>query len=105
MTVNPLALLPLLMLAAASAALSVTALSLAMPQGVRLDVVEVTLAVTALCVSIGLAFDRYGIVAGIGVIAVALLAHGGLRSRITPRIERMAAWASTAALLAYISQI
>jgi hypothetical protein len=99
-----IALLGLLMLAAGAASVSLTQLLLAAPSGFSLDAIETTIGTTVVCASVGLAFQRFGMVAGIGTIAIAVLANRAFSICDRRGAERFCAWSSAAALLAYISQ-
>jgi hypothetical protein len=104
MMFDQVAVLALLILAAGAGSVSLTPLLVAAPAGHSLAVVETTIGTTAVCASVGLAFQRYGVVAALAMIAIALVVNRALSTRDHPNIERVCAWSSAAALLAFIAK-
>jgi hypothetical protein len=101
---DQIALLALLLFAGGTASVALTPLLLAAPSGLTLAAVETTIGTTVVCTSIGIAFQRYGLVAGVGAIAIAFLVNRAVSVSHHRHAERLCAWGSAAALLAYIAQ-
>lgn len=98
------ALLMLLLLAAGTASVCLAMLLVARPAGTRLDLIETTIGTSIFCASVGIAFQRYGVIAGVAALAIAWMVNRVLTIRGRPQIERLCAWASAAAFLIYLAQ-
>ena len=92
--------LALLFIAAGAASTTLSAL-LAANGALTSRLIEMTIGTTVFCASLGLAFQRFGLVAAAAALAVSWIAYRGFpHSR---RIEQVGAWTSAAAFLAFLS--
>lgn len=104
MVLDQIALLALLLLSAGSASLCFGAFLSERPSGGVLALVELTVGISVFCASIGLTFQRYGILVGIAALVLSALSNRAFSGGRHPEIERVLTWASAAAFLAYLAQ-
>jgi len=101
---DQIVLLALLLLAAGTASLCLGMFLSERPATGSLALLEMTVGTSVFCASVGLIFQRYGIVAGIGALILSALSNRVFSGGRHPRIERALTWASAAAFLAYLAQ-
>jgi hypothetical protein len=100
---DQIVLLALLLLAAGSASLCLGTFLTEKPAAGPLALLEMTVGTSIFCASVGLIFQRYGILAGIGALIVAAASNRAFSGGRHPRIERAMTWASAAAFLTYLA--
>jgi hypothetical protein len=100
---DQIVLLALLLLAASSASLCLGMFLSERPATGRLAVLEMTVGTSVFCASVGLIFQHYGMLAGIGALIISAVSNRAFSGGRHPRIERTLTWTSAAAFLAYLA--
>ena len=98
-------LFAIVLLAAGTAAASLTPMFAGIRETDRAQLVEVTVGTSVFCASTALIFYHYGPIAGICALAIAWFANRGIAFLERAPIDRICAWASAGALLLYISSL
>ena len=97
-----IALLILLLTTAAAGSVALTPLLLASPPA-GLELVETTVGTTFFCAGIAMLFHRYGVATGSAALVLSWFANRAYSSR-APQVDRLCAWGSAAAFLAFLGQ-
>jgi hypothetical protein len=95
----------IVLLAAGTAAASLTPIFAGIRETDRAQLIEVTIGTSVFCGSMALIFHHYGVIAGFCALILAWLANRGIAWLQRGPAGRICAWASAGALLLYISRL
>ena len=98
-------LFAIVLVAAGTAAASLTPMFAGIRETDQAQLVEVTVGTTVFCTSTALIFYHYGPMAGACALIIAWLVNRGIAFLERSPIDRVCAWASAGALLLYISSL
>lgn len=98
-------LFAIVLLAAGTAAVSLTPMFAGIQETDRVQLIEVTVSTSVFCASTALIFYHYGAIAGVCALIVAWLVNRGIALLERSPVDRICAWASAGALLLYISRL
>jgi hypothetical protein len=102
---GPASLFAIVLVAAGTAAASLTPMFVGIRETDRAQLIEVTIGTTVFCTSTALIFYHYGTVAGACALIVAWLVNRSFALIERLPVDRICAWASAGALLLYISRL
>lgn len=98
-------LFPIVLVAAGTAAASLTPMFAGIQETDKAQLVDVTVGTSVFCASTALIFHHYGPMAGACALIIAWLVNRGIAFLERSPIDRICAWGSAGALLLYISSL